>query len=822
MAIITRDDLDGLNPYFGPVVDDQPVVATDRVRHVGEVVALVAAESRDIAEAALELIDVEYQELPAVFDLLEAAKPGAPVLHAQRNETTAGVHREEFNFQVGGNVCSVYHVEDGDITKGFPEADEIFENTYTLPPVQHGHIEPHAATAYWEPSGKLVLHSATQNPSGVQEQLAQIFKLPENQVRVIVPLLGGGYGGKTHARLEPALALLARKARRPVQWVLTRDEVFLTGRRYGAVVKIKTGVKRDGRDYRIVARQVEAFYEIGAYALNGPVNAKTGCYVSSGPYNIPNRSLTTYSVYTNLPPTGPFRGVGVSHVCWAYESEMDDIARRLNIDPLELRLKHLVQRGRCFRDRRKIGFRRHHRLLAPNRQKPLAGMAKKNKPTRRGQNHRSRQRTCGDNQEHDHAHDIVGQRAAQCRRFSGPIDQQCRNGPRSAHVDGANRRRRVRTAVRQESQSALPTPMSRLTTNRRARAARLFIWDMPRRKPAQEIKNQLLDVAAKKLEARVEDLELRDGALYVRGVPDKKMSITEIFKARFGSTVGSMFGGYCFKSEGGLDPKTGKGKAAAFWFFSACGAEVEVDVETGKVRVLSTITAVDAGKAIHPRKCGLQNQGSLLSGMGSALFEEMVYDNGQPINSNFLEYMLPSLEDHPQAFHSILVETPHPDGPFGAKGVGEAALPPVAPAIGNAIANALGGVRIRDLPIKPDKIVAALRAARRKANVKISISTTINERHRAATVSPNQTLLEFLRDDLSLKGSVEGCGVGVCGSCTVLVDGRPVSSCLMLATNADGKEVTTIEGLAKMASSIRSSKPFSSTRLSNAATARRG
>jgi len=280
IAVVTRDDLHGLNPYFGPVVDDQPVVATERVRHVGEVVALVAGESREIAEEAAGLIEVDYEERPAVFDILEAIKPDAPVLHAQRRETTAGVHREEFNFQVGGNVCSVYHVEDGDVKQGFQEADEIIENIYTLPPVQHGHIEPHAATAYWEPSGKLVLHTATQNPSGVQEQLAQICKLPENEVRVIVPLVGGGYGGKTHARLEPALALLARKARRPVQWVLTRDEVFLTGRRYGAVVKIKNGFKRDGR---ILARQVNAFYEIGAYALNGPVNAKTGCYVSSGP-----------------------------------------------------------------------------------------------------------------------------------------------------------------------------------------------------------------------------------------------------------------------------------------------------------------------------------------------------------------------------------------------------------------------------------------------------------------------------------------------------------------------------------------------------------
>src|SRR5262245_22367239 len=175
-----------------------------------------------------------------------------------------------------------------------------------------------------------------------------------------------------------------------------------------------------------------------------------------------------------------------------------------------------------------------------------------------------------------------------------------------------------------------------------------------------------------------------------------------------------MFGEHCFKSEGGLNPRTGKGKAAAFWFFSACGAEVEVDIETGKVRLLQAVTCVDAGKAIHPRQCNLQNEGSMLSGMGSALFEELIYDNGQPINSNFLEYMLPSTTDHPVDFQSFIVETPHPDGPNGAKGVGEAALPPVAPAIGNAIANALGGVRVRDLPVKPAKIIAALKAGREK------------------------------------------------------------------------------------------------------------
>jgi len=710
IAVVTRADLDGLNPYFGPVVDDQPVVATERVRHVGEVVALVAGESREIAEEAVGLIEVDYEELPAVFDILEAIKTDAPVLHAQRKETTAGVHREEFNFQVGGNVCSVYHVEDGDVKQGFQAADEIIENTYTLPPVQHGHIEPHAATAYWEPSGKLVLHTATQNPSGVQEQLAQIFKLPENHVRVIVPLVGGGYGGKTHARLEPALALLARKARRPVQWVLTRDEVFLTGRRYGAVVKIKTGFKRDGR---ILARQVEAFYEIGAYALNGPVNAKTGCYVSSGPYNIPNRSLTTYSVYTNLPPTGPFRGVGVSHVCWAYESEMDDIARRLNVDPVELRLKHLVRERDIFvtgeeltsvgvtdclrRTAEAIGWKGKEEQAEPPKKKNLLrgkGLAVAIKSTTTPTTSSASVRLNADG-------------SAVLLTSSVEIGQGLLTS--MAQIVGEELGLPFERVTVSSPDTDL-TPYDKSTSSSRT----TFHMGQAAQQAARDIKNQLFDVAAKTLEARIEDLELRDGTVFVRGVPDKKISIAEIFRTRFGSTVGSMFGGYCFKTTGGLDPKTGKGKAAAFWFFSACGAEVEVDIETGKVRVLKTVAAVDAGHAIHPKQCGLQNEGSLLSGLGSALFEEMVYDNGQPINSNFLEYMLPSMEDHPEEFQSILVEIPHPDGPFGAKGVGEAALPPVAPAIGNAIANALGGVRIRDLPIKPDKLIAALLVEKEK------------------------------------------------------------------------------------------------------------
>jgi carbon-monoxide dehydrogenase large subunit len=229
---------------------------------------------------------------------------------------------------------------------------------------------------------------------------------------------------------------------------------------------------------------------------------------------------------------------------------------------------------------------------------------------------------------------------------------------------------------------------------------------------AGQIREQLLRAGAKALEARVEDLELRDLRLQVRGVPEKSLTFPQLFRALFGEPSGSLFGNFTLRTEGGVDAKTGQGKGSSFWFYSAAGAEVEVDTETGKVRVLKIATAVDVGKAIHPKQCDLQNEGSALAGLGSALFEEMRFDNGQPINSTFLDYLLPSMQDHPVEFQSVLVETPHPDGPFGAKGMGEAALPPMAAAIGNAVTNALNGVRVRDLPIKPDKIVAALSAAR--------------------------------------------------------------------------------------------------------------
>src|SRR6476659_400829 len=652
VAILTRDDLKGMNSHFGPVVKDQPVVAMDRVRYVGDIIAVVAAAEKDIAEEAVELIEVEYEALPAVFDPAAAMEPGAPILHGESAKSETRLDRDNFRYEKNSNVLSIYHAEQGDIVAGFKDADEIFEDTYSSQKIQHAHIEPHAALAYWEPSGKLVIYTSTQNPSSIRAQLAELFNLPQSKVRVIVPYVGGGYGGKVHPRLEPLTSALARKAHRPVQWVLSREEVFLTAHCHASVVKIKTGVKRDGT---IVARQVEAVYDTGAYALTGPSTIKNGGEVSGGPYRIAHQDLTTYCVYTNTPPTGPYRGFGVPQVCWAYESQMDDIARRLGIDPLELRLKNLVEEGDRFvtgdtlvsvgiseclkRAAQAVGWQskeeqQRRALQGKVRGKGLAVMIK---TTMTASNSSALVRLNADGSAVLLTSSVeIGQGAQ--TSLAQIVAEELGISPERVSVTFPE------TEV---------TPFHQPTSSSRT----IFTMGSAARQAAGQIRQQLLEIGAHALEANVEDLELVNGNLQVRGAPEKRRTISQLFQAHYGAAVGSMAGSYDNQTRGGVDPKTGKGKASAFFFLSACAVEVEVDSETGKVTIEKIVSAVDAGKAVNPRQCHMQHEGSMIMSLGSALFEEMVFDNGQPINATFLEYMPPSMEDHPQKFRSLLVET---------------------------------------------------------------------------------------------------------------------------------------------------------------------
>ena len=346
-AVLTGADIaamPGVDPYFGPAFCDQPILAIDRVLHVGDLVVAVAAEELRQAEDALQLVDVDYEPLPTVFDVREAAQPGAPLVHEELRP--AGAFADLAHVKAGqkSNVCYHFKLRKGNVQNAFEEAERIFEDTFSSPPAQHMPMEPHVTLVYMDENEKINVWTATQTPSFVRTQLASTFGIPMNRIRVRVPYLGGGYGSKLYAKLEPLVTLLALTTRRPVRYSLTREEEFQTITKHGVVVKIKTAVK----DGLISARHCEVYFDTGAYAEIGPRIVHKSGYTSAGPYRIPNVWIDAYCVYTNKPPAGAFRGFGVPQVIWAYDSQMDTIARALGVDSVEFRMRHALDEGEPF------------------------------------------------------------------------------------------------------------------------------------------------------------------------------------------------------------------------------------------------------------------------------------------------------------------------------------------------------------------------------------------------------------------------------------------------------------------------------------------
>ncbi|MBI2358374.1 MAG: molybdopterin-dependent oxidoreductase [Deltaproteobacteria bacterium] len=346
-AVLTGADvaaMPGVEPYYGPAFRDQPILAIDRVRHIGEPVVAVAAADRRLAEDALQLVEIEYEPLPAVLDVIEAVKPEAPVLHEKLRP--AGTFADLAHVRAGqsSNVCYHFKLRKGDVEKAFAQADRVFEDTFRSPPAQHVPMEPHITLAYLDESQRINVWSATQTPSYVRTELSAIFSVPMNRIRVRVPYLGGGYGAKLYAKLEPLVTALALVTRRPVRYALTREEEFVTITKHGVVAKLKTAVKNG----MITARKCEVYWDTGAYAEIGPRIVHKSGYTSAGPYRMPNVWIDGYCVYTNKPPAGAFRGFGVPQVIWAYDSQMDIIARALGADPVEFRLRHALDEGEEF------------------------------------------------------------------------------------------------------------------------------------------------------------------------------------------------------------------------------------------------------------------------------------------------------------------------------------------------------------------------------------------------------------------------------------------------------------------------------------------
>ena len=451
-VVLSRDDFgltSGYSGKYGRIFRDQSVVALDKVRFVGDPVAAVAAVNEDVAEEALALIRIDYEELPAVFDEEEALKPGAPLVHDPRPQQQPAFSKLIQDLPPGTNVCSHFKLRRGDVESGFREADFIFEDSFRSPAAQHVALEPHVTVAHFV-EGKLTLWTSTQMPHAVRAQMAELFNLPQSRVRVIVETLGGGFGSKGSLRLEPITAFLALKSKRPVKIVLSREEEFITVCKHPAIIRIKTGVMKDGT---LVARQVTANFNTGAYSDIGPVVARNGGSAMSGPYKIPHVRIDSFAVWSNVVPAGALRGFGVPQAVWAYETQMDKIAEHLGLDPVQLRRKNLLRDDDLFATGEKLAGMHYDELLeraaasinwSPNDARWLSqsDSQSEHRPVRRGKGLAlvikatitpSTSCGCAENQR---------RRQPQC------FDQQRRAGPGGKNRVGTNRRERHASAAR--------------------------------------------------------------------------------------------------------------------------------------------------------------------------------------------------------------------------------------------------------------------------------------------------------------------------------------------------------------------------------------
>jgi len=704
VAVITGADvaaIPGLDPYFGPAFRDQPILAIDRVLHVGDPVVAVAATDLRAAEDALHLIQVDFEPLPAVLDVLEAIRPESPVVHEEIRPARSFADLAHLRPTGKSNICYRYKLRKGDVKKAFAEADRVFEDTFSSPPSQHMPLEPHVSLAFIDKDERLNVWTASQSPSFVRTELSNVLGLPLNRIRVRVPYLGGGYGAKVYAKLEPLVAILALLTRRPVRYALTREEEFQTITKHGVVFHIKTAVKEGS----ITGRECRVYWDTGAYAEIGPRIVHKSGYTSAGPYRIPNVSIDSYCVYTNKPPAGAFRGFGVPQLVWAYESQMDMIARAIGAEPFEFRMRHALDEGDPFATGTPVQafglkdcLREAAKAIdwAAPRSKAAAGKL-------RGKGI------------------AAGAKAVLTPSISGAILIMNADGSANVLTSTVEMGQGSETVMAQIAAEELGiafdqvhivqpdtdvTPYDTITAGSRS----TYHMGNAVRGAAAKVKAQLLAAVASQLEVSPDDLMVREGRIFVRGSEKRGMSIPQAFLAKFGSLGTTIVGeAVCQTAAIPMDPESGlSDKCTEYWFPSATAAEVEVDLETGKVNILSLCSVGDTGTAINPKHCEQQLIGGAITHLGLTLFEFLSFEEGQLLNGTLLDYQIASIKDFPATVKPVVVEVPHKSGPFGAKGVGETGTLTVSAAIANAVEDALG-VRIKDLPLTPETLFRALK-----------------------------------------------------------------------------------------------------------------
>lgn len=680
-AIVTAADFAGEdtpNLHFGSTIKDQPIIADERVRFIGEPVALIAAESDAIADHAMDLIEMEYKELSAIFEAEDAMLPGAPILHETFPQ----------------NIMRHAKLRHGDIEAGFAVADEIIEEIFTSPVAQQASLEPQVAIAQWK-DNKLTVWTGSQSPYTVRSVLASIFGLEPEAVRIIVPPLGGGFGGKGNIRTQPMAAALAWKVRgRPVKLVMTRAEEFLTVTKHAAKINIKSGVKLDGT---FTARKVTIYWNGGAYASSSAHLVQAGMLRTIGPYRIPAVHVDSYGIYTNLPIAAAYRGAMSSQGVFAHESHMDTIAHRLGVDPFELRKKNLLRADDTFA----TGETLSDIYFLDCLQAVVDGIGW-HEPIPRG-NGSVKKRGRGTAVM---MKNTIANSSSECRIKLDP------EGRVILYISTVEMGQGAHTAMAQIAAEALGMPIEALSVSgpdtaktppdaQTAASRNTYMMGNAVLDAAASLRKQLAVAAAPILECPLEDLSVAGGYVLVTTQPQEQIAYSEVLRTN-NITALTATGKYT-TNVGELDPETGQGVSTTHWHQGAGACEVEVDTQTGKVTVLRYHSAAFAGRVVNPMLARLQNDGNVIYGLGAALLEEVTIDTGQITNPNFSDYMLPSFLDIPVELKNVSLEV---EG-SSFHGIGEMTLPPVAPAIANAIYDAVG-VRIRDLPLTAERVLRAI------------------------------------------------------------------------------------------------------------------
>ena len=701
-AAITSDDLP--EHRFGSSIQDEPFLARGKVRYAGEPVAAVAAINKDIARKAIDLIDVEYEELPGVYDALEAMRPDSVLVHEGLGEyEMEGV----YNRFPGTNIVGHTKIRRGDIEQGFADSDEVYEDVFTTQNVQHCSMEPHVGVAKVDEDGSVTVWTSCQSPYNALRDMANALELPHNKIRVICTEMGGGFGGKNYLRIEPLVVALASHTNgRPVKVAFTRDEEFIASVcKHPVHLTFKTGVKRDGT---IVARKIKAVFDTGGYADTGPLVARNGAFSGTGPYRIPNVWVDSYCVYTNNPLGGSFRGFGVPQLTWAHESQMDMIATRLGIDPVEIRMRNLVNLGdkTCTGEvlRTSVGVKDSLRMAVDLSERDMRHEPSVNPQVVRGR---------GIATMHKLTNTPSTSSVIVKMHTDGTVNVLCSTVELGQGIYTALRQivaERLQLPmenVRMRSPDTDYTPFDQSTSGSRS----VFHAGNALIRAADDLTGKLCGMAAPLLDAPVESLLYKEGAVCKKD-SNVFMTADEIIKGHFGPRGATVQGEGTFTPPSAKPPdkETGQtSKMSAFWMYATQIADVEVDVETGRVKILRIVAAHDAGTIINPEGAESQIVGGVVQGLGTTLCEQMHVSEGVITNPTFVDYKLPTTMDIPEIVTGF-VETFHEEGPFGAKGLSEPALAPTSAAVANAICNAVG-VRITSLPITAEKVLNALNGA---------------------------------------------------------------------------------------------------------------